>query len=387
MLTRNVVVGLIVSLALALAACGAAQTAAPQPAPAPTQAQAQAPAPAAPVQASAPAQPALAQPTAQPPAAAPTERPQAPAQGQAQGKASGSGWQGAFQGLGELTVEQAAVKYRADYKQLVAQVNVPGNDPFASITALSAKGLDKAALQNALNQLGKIQNPDTKALETKRQQDFDQLMTLQHAQYKTGLVATNQKNPEASQKSITELARLWQDISDLYAVTPPPAFAGDKAWSADLGKIVKDVTAAKTAMDKGDIAEAHEALEPVREILLDVRTRNNAALFIDKFTVYHSAMEGVISPALAKTVETLTADDIVTLKAAYPKMAEAFAAIEQPPATLSAEQAQMYQGIAQTERAAINVMNQALQSGDKAAIIKAANDLKSSFAKLFAQFG
>ncbi len=310
-----------------------------------------------------------------------------PGQLQASAKGSGAGYQGAFQGLGELTIDQAAVKYNVDAQALKSQLAIPSADPYESITSLQTQGLDKAALQTALNQLGRIQNPNQKALAEKRQQDFESLMNLAHVQYKTALVSTNQKNAEAAAKSVNDLARYWKNLSDLYSVTAPPTFAADKAWSSDLAKVVQAINAAQAAIGQGDLAAGHEALEPVREILLDIRTRNNAQIFPDQLTIFHRAMETVTTPTTGKTAETLSANDLAAMKSGYARMIETFRLIEQAPATLNAEQAQAYQSLVQAERAAMSALDQALQAGDKATTLKAAGDIKAIFTKLFVNFG
>ena len=318
-----------------------------------------------------------AQPT---PVAAATSKP-------ATGSGSGSGAGGVFQGFGELTIEQAAVKYRVDAKALAAQVSIPQGDSYESISSLSSHGLDKAALQAALTKVGKTSDPDTAALATKRQQDFDTLIALANTQYKTALVSTNQKDTEKATKSAVELAKYWKDLSDLYSATAPQVFATDNAWSGDLAQIVKTVNTAKDAIAKGDLAAGHAALEPVREILLQVRTRNNAQVFGDRLTIFHAAMEVVTTPATDKTADTLSDADIAAIQAATGKMAATWQPIALPPAGLTAEQTTAYQGLAQAQTANLAALDKALAAGDKAGIVKAAGDIKATFTKLFVQFG
>lgn len=388
-------------LLVTLAACAASQPAAPVPSQPPSQAQS------APSQANFPA-PAEAQtaktveqatqvPVAQQAAkvGAQLEPAQPSAPGPAQGgqpnKGSGQGtgvYQGVFQGMGELTVAQAGAKYGVKLSDLKAQVKLPSDDPYESINSLQTQGLDKASLQAALNQLGNVQKPDTTALDTKRQQDFDALLALAHPQYKAALVGTNQKNVGASTNGVNELARYWKNVRDLYAVTPPPAFNGDNQWPRDLAKIVQAVSEAQAAIQSGDLSKGHEALEPVREILLEVRTRNGVPIFEDQMTLFHSVMEAVTAPTANKTVETLTSADVEAVKAAYPAMADAFKRIEKAPdGHFDAAQAQGYTALVQSEASTIAALDTALKTGDKAAIIKTAADLKTTFSKLFAQYG
>jgi hypothetical protein len=330
-------------------------------------------------------------PQAAPVAAPASEAPQAtPVAGATNKPSTGTGsgtGSGVFQGFGELTLEQAAVKYRADAKALASEVSIPQGDPFESISSLSSHGLDKAALQAALTKLGKTDNPDAVALDAKRQQDFDALLALANTQYKTALVSSNQKDTEKATKSVTELAKYWKDVSDLYGRSAPQVFAKDTGWSADLARIIKTVNTAKDAIAKGDLAAGHAAMEPVREILLQVRTRNNAQVFGDKLTIFHAAMEAVTTPPTGKTVDTLSDADIAAVKAATAKMAETWQPIATPPSGLTAEQTTAYQGLAQAQAANLAALDKALTTGDKAGIVQAAGDIKATFTKLFVQFG
>lgn len=234
--------------------------------------------------------------------------------------------------------------------------------------------------------MGKTSDPDTAALATKRQQDFDALIALANAQYKTALVSTNQKDTEKATQAAVALAQYWKDLSDLYSTTAPRSSPRTPPEAATWRRSPRRSTWRRTPSSRATWSPATRAGAGARDFAPST-PRNQAQVYGDRLTIFHAVMEAVTTPTTDKTAATLSDANIAAIKAATGKMAETWQPIAMPPVGLTAEQATAYQGLAQAQTANLAALDKALTAGDQAGILKTAGDIKATFTKLFVQFG
>lgn len=183
--------------------------------------------------------------------------------------------------------------------------------------------------------------------------------------------------------------KAWEAFRERFAAQP----GFDAEWSRDLAGVHEAVEESHAALlDHSDGPAAHEALEKVRMILLESRTRQKIPYFLDSLTLFHNFMEDLLEEAPAKNfadwdeAEKLgfTADLEVCL--ALWKKAKAREGLL-PAAGLAPKAAAAYALQWQAINDLMNEIRGALASGDEAALRAALKQLKPSFVKTFFLFG
>lgn len=219
--------------------------------------------------------------------------------------------------------------------------------------------------------------------------DLRQEMVKLDKVYIAALALSSQGKIDESRKAVNALGEAWQAFSSKHANANP----ADKQWQADFATVDKMVAKAVTIVQTPgkNVNEAHEALEDVRNVLIKLRQRNRVDYYIDGLTAFHHPMEEIVLAAKDKTPQTLSDSDIAKIRKTLPEAEKLWRAVEThrlDAATyqLSAAQSQDVAKLVKLESAALATLKDALASGDKAQIAKAAVAIKPNFAKLFMTF-
>lgn len=123
--------------------------------------------------------------------------------------------------------------------------------------------------------------------------EFEAALRTAYSDYRTALFHSNTKNAEGTVKAIAAFETKWSALSIKYA-SPPPQYADDPKWSETLAKVKFILDHAEAVADKGDLLEAHEMLEQIRDVIGDLHTRNGMVGFSDRMNAFHTAMEHML---------------------------------------------------------------------------------------------
>jgi len=203
------------------------------------------------------------------------------------------------------------------------------------------------------------------------------------------LAFTSQQKAAPSKMSMKRLNKVWRAFYQAYYNSSKD----DVQWKADFDKVKKMISRADSIVNSGEnLLEAHEALEGVRITFMNLRQRNGIEYFIDYLTAFHEPMEAIALTAKGKTLETLSEEDISKMKENLPEASSLWGKVESFPFNagvfgFSLEKERQRKSLVKAERQALNGLSVALESGDKARIIKAGVGVKPNFAKLFMMFG
>ena len=140
--------------------------------------------------------------------------------------------------------------------------------------------------------------------------DFDSALAAWNAFYKRSLYATQRVYPEAAKRPLGMSHEAWYQVISRYYEGPPAEYAKDPRWRGDLAAITGHLHLAEWLVSAGDMEAAHEALEPVRQIWLEVRERNGVRHFGDELTRFHEAMEPVVLWGTGQTHGGVTDENI-----------------------------------------------------------------------------
>ncbi len=207
--------------------------------------------------------------------------------------------------------------------------------------------------------------------------------------YIAALALTSQGKTEESRKAVNALQKEWRVFKDRHNNVNPR----DAQWKKDFDHVNGMLDEAVRIVASGQkVTDAHEALEHVREVFMQLRQRHRIDYFIDGLTGFHVPMEAIVLAAKDKTANTLTDADIALITKTLPQAEQAWqrvtaAKLDAADYLLTQAQADDARKLIALENTALAALKQALDSSDKARITQAAVALKPNFAKLFMTFG
>jgi hypothetical protein len=214
----------------------------------------------------------------------------------------------------------------------------------------------------------------------------DAMVTFDKA-YIPVLALTSQGKAEPATKAIAILKALWPD----WVKANTNAYA-DPGWARDIDRIGQIITRTEALMAKSDLAGAHEALESVREILMAQRDARGVPYYVDGLNHYHAAMEELAAVTAGKSAASISADDLAKLGSLTPGARDLWARAQQAPFDaavygFAGPRAEELRRTMQGTLLSIEAVDQAVRSGDRAAVLKAVDGLKPAFTKAFLMFG
>jgi soluble cytochrome b562 len=203
------------------------------------------------------------------------------------------------------------------------------------------------------------------------------------------LSLTNQEKVEPSRKAMGILNEEWGAFKSKYYDANPE----DARWKESFDRIGAQIDKAdRIVADGKDLIQAHEALEEIRVITMDLRKRNDMNYFIDPLTEFHVSMEELSHFGADNTPDLVRDKDLEHLKGVAQQAADLWQAIQQADFNadtfgFSEEKTAKMQELMKAEADALNNLMPALQRGDKAAAIQAAKGVKAPYARLYTMFG
>lgn len=219
--------------------------------------------------------------------------------------------------------------------------------------------------------------------------DLRQDMVKLDKVYIAALALSSQGKVDESRKAVYALRASWQSFKARHYDANP----ADRQWKADFDAVENRVAKSVAIVDTPGkpVAEAHEVLEDVRNVLMKLRARNRVEYDIDGLTAFHHPMEEIVLTAKDKNAQTLSDADVGKIRKIFPDAEQHWRAVQARKFDaavyqLSAAQAEDVAKLVTLESAALASLKEALASGDKAQIAKAALGIKPHFAKLFMTF-
>ena len=237
-----------------------------------------------------------------------------------------------------------------------------------TIPALKALGLTMALIFGALAHAA---DPVTEA------------MQAANGPYRMALFKTNGKSQPEALQALTQAQQAWDKLSTQFGGKPAAPYDRDPAFAASVAEVAKVYTKALAEVNANQLTDAHNTLEHAREVMADMRQRNNVVVFSDHMNAYHAQMElimvdGQTTLAQPKGLLTMTAQTGTLSYLAKRLTTQAPASLTQNP-EFTALVGAVNQSVSALESA---VMNQ-----DMPATKEAMGKLKGPYSKLFAKFG
>jgi cellobiose-specific phosphotransferase system component IIA len=208
-------------------------------------------------------------------------------------------------------------------------------------------------------------------------------MQAANAPYRLALYKTNGKSQEEAMQALVQAQQEWSKLSAQFAAKPSAPYDRDPAFAASVADITKVYATALEEVKANQLTPAHNTLERVRDIMADMRQRNNVVVFSDHMNAYHSQMEvlmihGADTLALPKGMLLLTAQT-----GALSYLAKQLGTQTSDSLSKNAEFTTLLGAVKQS----VANLEAALLNQDAVAIKDALGKLKGPYSKIFAKFG
>ncbi|NSL54961.1 hypothetical protein [Uliginosibacterium aquaticum] len=212
---------------------------------------------------------------------------------------------------------------------------------------------------------------------------FTDAMLKAYAPYRAALFKTNQTSQPDAQQAIAQARTSWASILKQFMVKAPPPYDRDTQFADSLAEVSKVYDKAAAEIDKGQLIEAHETLEEARDVMAQLRARNNVIVFSDHMNAYHAQMEHVL----------IEGPKILDGANGFLELTAQTGALEMLANKLASEASADLRGNEEfkTSCAAVQKsvtdLKAALFSQDKAKVKEALGKIKVPYSKMFIKFG
>lgn len=203
------------------------------------------------------------------------------------------------------------------------------------------------------------------------------------------LALTRAEKAKPSKKAMKLLKENWGTFKAKYYEANP----NDPSWKADFNKVdQKIMEAAKTVKSGKNLMDAHESLEEIRYIFLELRKRNGINYYIDPLSEFHVFMEVIVHTADENDPDTLDDSDKQTIREQYDQASKIWHRIKTSEFDrdlygFNDEKMAQMKKLLKMESEALNKLGKALEVNNNALIIETGKAIKPNYAKLYKLFG
>ncbi len=212
--------------------------------------------------------------------------------------------------------------------------------------------------------------------------DFEADLQGSYATYRVSLFETNRKDRAATESSLNALHSSWQNLAKRWSASPPPQYADDPDFVPTLSRVDKTIAKAMTETGAGQLAEAHDTLEKIRDELGELRRRNGIVSFSDRMNIYHEQMEKI----LFERYDGFSATGLGALREDAAILSFAYQQIEHNTPKTLAETAG-FMAARNAVKESVSALLAAVRAQDAAQAKAAISALKKPYSLLFLKFG
>jgi len=124
---------------------------------------------------------------------------------------------------------------------------------------------------------------------------FTDAVQQAYGPYRVALFNTNGKSQPDSQLAIQQAMQAWEKYVRPASVKATAPYDRDPDFNKSIAEVDKAYAKALQQVAANQLPEAHETLEHVRNVLADLRQRNQVVVFSDHMNAYHAEMEKVLA--------------------------------------------------------------------------------------------
>ena len=208
-------------------------------------------------------------------------------------------------------------------------------------------------------------------------------MQQAYGPYRAALFRTNSGMAVESQQAIGQAQAAWAQIVSQFGGEPAAPYDRDASFSTSLSEVTAVYAKAADEIGKGQLLAAHETLERARDVMAELRQRNNVVVFSDHMNAYHAQMEHVLIEG-AKMLDQPKGLLLLTAQAGVLEYLSTQMAT-QAPATLKSNPE--FMASLQSVQQSVAELKAALMTQDAGAVKAAISKVKGPYSKMFLKFG
>lgn len=201
--------------------------------------------------------------------------------------------------------------------------------------------------------------------------------------YRTVLFRTNSNAQAESQQAIVQAQQAWGKLSTQFAAKPPAPYDRDTAFASSLAEVSKVYTTAAEQINAKQLPAAHETLEHARDVMAELRRRNNVIVYSDHMNAYHAAMEHVLIDGSKLLPQANGMQQLLAMTGTLDYLSKKLDT-EAPASYLKNEE---FVALNKAVRQSVTDLLAALYSQDTNAVKAAIGKVKAPYSKLFLKFG
>ena len=212
---------------------------------------------------------------------------------------------------------------------------------------------------------------------------FTDAVQAAYPPYRMALFKTNSKSQEDSRAAVRQARDGWSQLMARFASQAPAPYDRDAQLAATLKEVDQAYAKAAAEIEENKLAQAHDTLEQVRDLLSDLRRRNNVIVFSDHMNAYHSEMEVMISEGAKRLVEPQGMMVLMARAGVLDYLAKRLTSEAAPAQQANAEFSELAAAVAKS----VGTLREALLAGNAERVKQAIDGLKKPYSRLFARFG
>ena len=207
--------------------------------------------------------------------------------------------------------------------------------------------------------------------------EFNTLMQKANSNYVKALVSTSKKDYNASSEALSGLVEDLTAVSEGYTENPPVVYAADEKWLETVDGALAIAVDSREKLLENNIETSHTALEPMRDIFLELHRRNGIDLVGDRMTDFHTLMEIAIEDA--------DKNDTAAVVSLIPELEAKWEGVSNAEPPESADE--NYEASLGSVELKIHELENAANLEDEEKTRKVAEELRQAFAQVFAKYG
>ena len=208
-------------------------------------------------------------------------------------------------------------------------------------------------------------------------------MQTAYAPYRIALFRTNSNAQAESQQAIAQAQQSWTKLIEQYSSKPPAPYDRDTAFVTSLSEVLKVYDLSARQASANQLTAAHEILEKARDIMAEMRRRNQVVIFSDHMNAYHSEMENVLINAPTILLQQNGIQQLTAMVGALNYLAKKL--ISEAPANYATNE-EFFES-AKAVNKSVTELQEALFLQDAEAIKIKLSKVKVPYSKFFLKFG
>jgi hypothetical protein len=204
-----------------------------------------------------------------------------------------------------------------------------------------------------------------------------------YAPYRIALFQTNSKHQPESQRAVQQAQQAWSGVIAKFSANPPGPYDRDTSLAKSLDQVAKVYSLAAEQIAGNQLTTAHETLEAARDIMAELRRRNQIIVFSDHMNAYHAEMERMFIEGPKLLPQANATQQLTEMLGVLDYLAKQLA--KEAPSNLAKNQefADLVKAVDQS----IIDLRAALITRDAVQIKTAIAKIKQPYSKLFLKFG